>query len=888
MATTFASLPVVDIRKLKERNVSDDDTSSLSKQLYDVFSTTGFAYLVNLPLSFGHDEIFKVTQEFFALDLEEKMRLAKKSFSPTNTNTYRGYFPTQPLLDPDNLKEGFEIGCPDTKLDNPSISTQHRVKLSEPNVWPDATAFQMRQKLDGIYRELQSLAIQILSLLAVSLGKPSDFFNAWMKDSLSTLRLLHYPRVFRNEEIGDSVNVDGVKLSCTPHTDSGILTLLHQDATGGLEVRDASGTWVPAPYVPGSIVVNIGDLMAKVSGERFTATMHRVRAPPSPPPSTSSRESSSAGRYSVPFFFEPGENCVIESVSGEGESVVYGEHLRMKMKTWVEFMDDSGSVPLWHPTRRNARVNQRRLERITAFALMAQLPQFSAFHLALALLLPVLASAQCDIPPLTLVWSNTTVSQDGLGVARGIELGIGSPHQIFAFRPATTLNNTRINNVLNCGSASNDSCIGALGGGFDPSKSKSYSVSIKSQWNGSQVDAEDSTGAYVYFNDDVGFQNNGHVEGFPLVMDSEVFGGSQAGLPLGTNSSFLRAAVQGGVAPSEVFGLWSGSRGVQPHDGLLVVGGYDRARVKPSSNFTTFPVGKWSLERACPLQVTITNLTYANLPLMTAGSSGIDACIEPLAQRFVFPPKIATMFATYTGQNGTLYPNKMWYNVSNRPTGDMSITLSNGYTTTISNAELFAPLRGSDKNGRYAITNDSVLEAFVADNRKANPDDVDTALGGMFLTFNYLLVNYPKGEFGLAPAVAADAKNISPDPTAICTPTNRPAPTQTPRPTPSDSPSKSSTNVGAIAGGVVGGVAGIALLGALAFILFRRRRKTTKGMPSELDPQSPVPVSRQASELMAHEMSYNIQEMPTSRHASFRKPDGRDEIEPQPPAYHDQ
>jgi hypothetical protein len=110
------------------------------------------------------------------------------------------------------------------------------------------------------------------------------------------------------------------------------------------------------------------------------------------------------------------------------------------------------------------------------------------------------AEGQCNIAPLALMyvaplyqlyvrqalmshsWSNITVTQDGLGVTRGIELGVGSPHQIFAFRASTTLNNTRINNVLACGSAANNSCIGSLGGGFDTAKSKSYAVSIKSQW----------------------------------------------------------------------------------------------------------------------------------------------------------------------------------------------------------------------------------------------------------------------------------------------------------------------------------------------------------------------------------------------------------------------
>ncbi|OAG22759.1 hypothetical protein CC77DRAFT_1018742 [Alternaria alternata] len=499
------------------------------------------------------------------------------------------------------------------------------------------------------------------------------------------------------------------------------------------------------------------------------------------------------------------------------------------------------------------------------------LSSFTFSLAALFIVQPCLVGAQCDIPPLTLTWANLSVTQDGLGVARGIELGIGTPHQIFAFRPSTTLNNTRINNVVNCGSATNDSCIGGLGGAFDSTKSTSYAVSIKSQWNGSQIDDEDDTGGYVYFNDDVAFQENGHVDGFPLVMDSEVWGGIQSGLPLGTNSSFLRAAVAGGVAPSQVFGLWSGSRGIDPHDGLLVVGGYDRARVDPASNFTTFPIGEWSLERACPLQVTVTNLTYQDRPLIPDGSDELIACIEPSTQRFVFPPAIAQAFGVYTGQNETAYPGKMHYNVSNRPMGDLVVTLAGGYQSTIPNKELFAPLRGSDQYGRYAITNDSTLEASISDTRASDPGDVDSTLGGLFLTFNYLLVDYAKSEFQLAPAVAADAKDVSPDPTVICTPTNTTPASPTPTP-------EKSTNTGAIAGGVVGGVAGLALLGTIGFLLFRRNRRAKEGPPvSEIDgqPHSPVQqVSRQPSEMMTHEAA-PVHEMPATRYPSFRKPESR-------------
>jgi len=224
-------------------------------------------------------------------------------------------------------------------------SSNSKFNLAESNVWPDDNLLPARPSLETLYTELQSLASKLLSLLAVSLGKPADYFASYLEDSLSTLRLLHYPPVASAASGSGSADSKNVKLSCTPHTDSGILTLLHQDSTGGLEVRNSSGEWVAAPYIPESLVVNIGDLMAKVSGGRFVATMHRVRAPQvkasaSAVTSQGNGGTQALGRISVPFFFEPGENCLVRSVDGDEGFVLYGEHVRAKMKTWVEFQDD--------------------------------------------------------------------------------------------------------------------------------------------------------------------------------------------------------------------------------------------------------------------------------------------------------------------------------------------------------------------------------------------------------------------------------------------------------------------------------------------------------------------------------------------------------------------
>ncbi|KAJ4417533.1 hypothetical protein N0V82_006092 [Gnomoniopsis sp. IMI 355080] len=342
MTTDFKALPIVDLSPLSNPEISPLALKNLSTELDRVFRTTGFAYLINAPLSFSHENVFDLAHELFSLPEDEKLKTAKKMFvgsESSHQNTYRGG-------NTDNLKEGFEIGP--GKYEYPELLELNRhdrlkpptIQLNEANVWPPAKSYSpnSRQQLERLYRELQSLSRQLLSLLGVALGEPEHVFEdqGWMEHSISTLRLLHYPpqpTAGGSQGAGNNNNNNEVKLCCTPHTDSGILTLLHQDPTGGLEVENARGEWVAAPYLPGSLVVNIGDLMARVSGGRYVATMHRVRAGDG----SSRKENDGMGRFSVPFFFEPGEACLIQSVEGGDEGVRYGEHVRAKMRTWVEF-----------------------------------------------------------------------------------------------------------------------------------------------------------------------------------------------------------------------------------------------------------------------------------------------------------------------------------------------------------------------------------------------------------------------------------------------------------------------------------------------------------------------------------------------------------------------
>ena len=93
MATSFKSLPVIDIAYLSDPSFSADsaEAQDLAEQFYDVFATSGFAYLINSPLSFSHDDIFSLSKQFFGLPEIEKWKMAKRTFQPSSENTYRGF-----------------------------------------------------------------------------------------------------------------------------------------------------------------------------------------------------------------------------------------------------------------------------------------------------------------------------------------------------------------------------------------------------------------------------------------------------------------------------------------------------------------------------------------------------------------------------------------------------------------------------------------------------------------------------------------------------------------------------------------------------------------------------------------------------------------------------
>ncbi|MBS3017334.1 Validamycin A dioxygenase [Comamonas sp. PE63] len=273
-----SALPLIDISGLRSHDPVDQHL--VAEQLRQACEQRGFFYIT------GHgidpaliSSLFAASQRFFDLPMTEKLAVDKK-LSRCN----RGYEPlrAQTLESgaPPDLKESFYAGAEVAANDARVLAGRFN---TGPNQWPE-TLPDFRAVMQNYYQAAYGLGATIVRGLALSLGVPVSHFDGYLKEAAATLRLLHYPPQPANPEPGEK--------GCGEHTDFGGVTLLLQDEAGGLQVWDKDlGSWIDAPPVPGAFVVNIGDLFARWTNDRYVSTLHRVI-------NVSGRE-----RYSVPFFF---------------------------------------------------------------------------------------------------------------------------------------------------------------------------------------------------------------------------------------------------------------------------------------------------------------------------------------------------------------------------------------------------------------------------------------------------------------------------------------------------------------------------------------------------------------------------------------------------------
>jgi isopenicillin N synthase-like dioxygenase len=195
---------------------------------------------------------------------------------------------------PPDLKESFNGGpltVPAGMTDVDALAFCY-----QPTLWPDLPGF--RAAWEAYYREMENLAARVMRAFAQALDLPETFFDRFIGAPISALRALHYPTT--------TVGPLERQQRAGAHTDYGSLTiLLPQSGSRGLEIRDPAGNWVEVPAEAGSFVINIGDLMARWTGDRWVSTLHRVVARTGQP-----------ARQSLAFFHQPDWLAEIRPIDG--------------------------------------------------------------------------------------------------------------------------------------------------------------------------------------------------------------------------------------------------------------------------------------------------------------------------------------------------------------------------------------------------------------------------------------------------------------------------------------------------------------------------------------------------------------------------------------------
>lgn len=278
------------------------------------------------------------SKKFFNLPLETKL-LAPH---PPGGSHHRGYSApgvekvSQHTYEADELSKLREI--PDYKE---SFESGNVYDKAQPNIWlPDDKLPGFRPFMESYFTICTSLIHHILSALSLALSVPSPGLSPTHASSLFQLRLLHYPAI-RAAELAQNK-----RARINAHSDFGTLTLLFQDAVGGLEIEDPQrpGSFRPVEPVPDAVLVNVGDLLERWSNDRWRSTVHRVGLPRA----YQSKEGEECGvvpdRYSIPVFATADMETVVEALPGcwgesvpkKYESVTAWEYVQMRMAALYE------------------------------------------------------------------------------------------------------------------------------------------------------------------------------------------------------------------------------------------------------------------------------------------------------------------------------------------------------------------------------------------------------------------------------------------------------------------------------------------------------------------------------------------------------------------------
>ena len=271
-------------------NDYETDFDGFSRRLGESFERFGFAVVRDHGLSNDLVEgCLARTRAFFALPEAVKQRYVitggagQRGYTPFGVETAKGAVRH-------DLKAFWHVGR--------DLPPGHRYSgLIAPNVWPDEVDG-FRRYASELYAGLDALGRRLLRAIARRLGLADDFFSLAVQDSDSILRLLYYPPLPPGPE----------GLRAGPHEDINAITLLLGAEEAGLEILGRDGRWLAVNPPAGSVVVNIGDMLQRLTNDRLPSTTHRVVNP--------AADRLGVARYSTPFFLHFAPDYRIETLPG--------------------------------------------------------------------------------------------------------------------------------------------------------------------------------------------------------------------------------------------------------------------------------------------------------------------------------------------------------------------------------------------------------------------------------------------------------------------------------------------------------------------------------------------------------------------------------------------
>lgn len=281
-------IPIVDLQGSLDADAPAAQQSA--RELFEALSQIGFAYIAGHNVAPATREAaFAASREFHASTLAQKQSLAINAF-------HRGYMgmasstivtSTVAKVTRPNMSESLML-MHELPPDDPGLLAG--LPMQGPNQWPDWLPG-FKPAMLAYVREVDALGRHIVRLIALALGMPATALDHHFDHPTTFLRALHYPPQppAEDEQIGSA-----------PHTDYGIITLLAQDDSGGLQVRPRGGDWIEAPPIPDTYVLNVGDMLARWTNGRLVSTPHRVI------------NRSGGDRYSLPYFLDPSMDTLIE------------------------------------------------------------------------------------------------------------------------------------------------------------------------------------------------------------------------------------------------------------------------------------------------------------------------------------------------------------------------------------------------------------------------------------------------------------------------------------------------------------------------------------------------------------------------------------------------